>query len=129
MKKIDQENAIMRFKECHFGESPSDKGYNFIEQYQDKYVYGKNEESINAFFKFEKLASHFRIASVIFLLTVIIIGAWIFTSNSWLSVIIFCLLVFLGYVYISCMNKAIDKHINIIEKNIITIKKNESHVN
>ena len=130
MKKLNKEDAIMRFKECHFGETPSDRGYNFIAQVKDKYVYGKNEESINSFFKLEKLASCFRIASVAFLVIFFIIIAWVFMSDSLLSIMICSLHVFLGYIYISGIYKIIGKYVGDIKKNVITITiKKESYVN
>lgn len=125
MKEFNKEDAIMRFKECHFGKSPADKGYNFIAEHKDKYVYGKNEESINSFFKLEKLASCFRIASVAFLVIFFIIVAWVFMSYSLLSIMICSLHVFLGYIYISGTYKIIGKYVGDIEKNVITIKKED----
>ena len=125
MKYFDEQNAIKRFRECHFGISPSDYGYCFIDQYKDLYVYSKNQESIASFLKYEKTSQCFRVITPLFLLVLLLIVACFFITHSLASIISLWILACLGYVGISYIFKYSDKYMKDIINNTITVKTKE----
>lgn len=120
---FNQNDAITRFKECHFGYSPADKGYNFIAENKDYYVYSKTKESLETFFKFERNSKIFRTGTPVFLLLFFGVSVWVAMDISVLNVIIIWILGLIGFAGISYIMHYADKYLSDILHNTINIKK------
>ena len=124
-KNLSKEDAIKRFQECHFGASPSDRGYNYIDQYKDMYVYGKSEDAIRSYLKLEKIGKYFRLTSLIFLFLFLLIALWVIIRMSLVSVICLWICACCGFSGISYILKNTEKYMNEFTNKVITIKKTE----